>query len=330
MSFFIRTLRDHIGIVVLQFIFFLIFLLSFAMYHLPLEAVIYPTGICILIGTIYAFHPVRKEHEKHITLQRFSEQEAEMLHNQQFPITTEAERDYHIIVDGLCEEIIRTKTETVKARQEMTDYYTTWVHQIKTPIASMRLHLKTVDSSLSRKLTSDLLHIEQYVEMVLTYVRMDADTTDYVFRSIDLDEVIREDVRKLRGDFIVKDLSLNYEPTELTVVTDEKWIAFVIEQILSNALKYTQKGSIHIFSSQPDILCITDTGIGIMPEDLPRVFEKGYTGYNGHSEKRASGIGLYLCKQICDRLGHTIEISSVPDKGTTVKITFPKARLFNK
>lgn len=104
------------------------------------------------------------------------------------------------------------------------------------------------------------------------------------------------------------------------VLTDEKWLSFVIEQLLSNALKYTPSGSITITLEDPLTLCIRDTGIGIAPEDLPRVFEKSYTGYNGRSDKKASGIGLYLCKRICHNLGHTITIESSLDTGTTVRI----------
>ena len=113
---------------------------------------------------------------------------------------------------------------------------------------------------------------------------------------------------------------LEYEPTELQIVTDEKWLSFVIEQILSNALKYTKSGSVKIYLERPKILCIEDTGIGIAPEDLPRIFENGYTGYNGRSDKKASGIGLYLCRRVCDNLGVGISAESELDKGTVIRL----------
>ena len=207
---------------------------------------------------------------------------------------------------------------------DMIDYYTTWVHQIKTPIASMRLHLKREDTSLSRKLSSDLLHIEQYVDMVLTYLRMESDTTDYVFREINLDKLLKENIRRLRGDFIMKNISLNFEVTSVSVITDEKWLSFVIGQILSNALKYTKNGSVTITVEKPKTLCISDTGIGIAPEDIPRVFEKGFTGLHGREYSGASGIGLYLCKEICTKLGIPITIESEIDKGTTVRLNLDK------
>ena len=158
------------------------------------------------------------------------------------------------------------------------------------------------------------------MEMVLTYLKMGSESTDYVFREVSLDKMIREAIRKFRGDFIIKKLRLVYEPVEKTVVSDEKWLSFVVEQILSNALKYTKKGSVRIYMESPETLCIADTGIGIAPEDIPRIFEKGFTGGNGRGDKRASGIGLYLCREICRRLGHRIAISSVVDEGTTVRI----------
>ena len=185
------------------------------------------------------------------------------------------------------------------------------------------------DSKLSRRLASDLLHIEQYVEMVLTYLKMGADSTDYVFRKVYLDKLLRENIRKLRGDFIIKRLNLIYNPSDETVISDEKWLSFVIEQVLSNALKYTQEGSVTISMENPKTLCISDTGIGIAPEDIPRVFEKGYTGCNGRKDKHASGLGLYLCKQICNRLGHEITIVSELEKGTTVKINLNQYTYLN-
>ena len=221
--------------------------------------------------------------------------------------------DYRGIIDHICDEKLETEQNMTKLYDDMIDYYTTWVHQIKTPIASMRLHLKQEDTSLSRKLSSDLLHIEQYVEMVLTYLRMESDTTDYVFRKVNLDKLLKENIRRLRGDFIIKNISLNFEETGVFVITDAKWLSFVIGQILSNALKYTKDGSVTITVEEPKILCISDTGIGIAPEDIPRVFEKGFTGLHGREYSGASGIGLYLCKQICSKLGVPITIESEID-----------------
>ena len=207
------------------------------------------------------------------------------------------------------------------------DYYTVWVHQIKTPIASMRLLLEKEDSTLSRRLSEELFRVEQYVQMVMTYQRLDSDSTDYVFRQTDVDAVIRGAVRKFAPQFISKGIRLDYVPRQASVITDEKWLSFVVEQVLSNALKYTPAGCITIRFLYNNDLAITDTGIGIAPEDLPRIFERGYTGYNGRRDKRASGLGLYLCRRVCDALGHTISIRSAPDAGTTVTINLSQKEL---
>jgi len=165
------------------------------------------------------------------------------------------------------------------------------------------------------------------VEMVLAYLRLDADSTDYVLREYDLDPIVRGAVKKFAGEFIDRRLALELRPTNARVLTDEKWLSFVLEQLLSNALKYTPEGSISIYPEAPDTLCVADTGIGIAPEDLPRVFEQGYTGYNGRLDKRASGLGLYLCRRICRNLGHTITAQSEPGKGTTIRLDLSRKKL---
>ena len=185
--------------------------------------------------------------------------------------------------------------------RDMVDYYTLWAHQIKTPIASMDLQLQSQDTPLARQLSVELARIGQYVEMVLVFLRLDSESTDYVFREYDLDALVRRSLRGFAGEFISRKLKLCYTPMELSVVTDEKWLSFVVEQVLSNALKYTPEGSVFVYLEEPDTLCIRDTGIGIAAEDLPRIYEKSFTGCQGRADHRASGIGLYLCKRICDR-----------------------------
>ena len=206
----------------------------------------------------------------------------------------------------------------------MVEYYTIWAHQIKTPIAAMRLTLQSEDTETARRLSGDLNRIEEYVEMVLTYLRLDSDDTDYLIREHVLDEIIKPAVRKFAREFILKKLSLDYAPTGYTVLTDEKWLSFVIEQIISNAVKYTSEGGVKIYMDETGVLCISDTGIGICAEDLPRIFENGYTGFNGREDKRASGIGLYLCRRITDNLGHGISVESVPGEGTAVRLDLRK------
>ena len=162
--------------------------------------------------------------------------------------------------------------------------------------------------------------------MVLTYLRLEEGGSDYVIRPCSVDEVVRAAVRRFAGEFIDRRIRLDYEPVQWETVTDGKWLTFVVEQLLSNALKYTgQEGVIRIYR-QGDELCIADTGMGIAPEDLPRIFERGYTGGNGRTDRQASGIGLYLCRRICQNLGHTITAVAHED-GTELQIDLQSEKL---
>ena len=230
------------------------------------------------------------------------------------------EEDYQSIIAKLKEEAEMRASSASQDYNNMIEYYTVWAHQIKTPIAAMRLNLQSEDSESARKLMGDLNRIESYVEMVLTFLRLDSDSTDYVIKEHDLDEIIKSSVRKFSREFILKKLTLNYEPVKYKCITDEKWLEFIIEQVISNAVKYTSEGGVRIYMDEPGFLVIEDTGIGISAEDLPRIFENGYTGFNGREDKRASGIGLYLCKRIADNLGHKITAESTPGVGTKMII----------
>lgn len=326
----LRTyLKQHrLGITAIL-LFCLIFFTVFSLYHLPLEAIAYPLLLCILIGAGFVAYDFHKTSAKHRRLWKIRKSSATLLTD--FPqATTIADADYQEIIRLLTAQQAQLETGMTLRYSHMVDYYTAWAHQIKTPIASMRLHLQNEDSQLSRRLSADLFRIEQYVEMVLMFLRLDSDTTDYVIQEYDLDPIVRSTVKKFAGEFISRKLRLEYEPLNTKVFTDEKWLSFVIEQLLSNALKYTQTGSITISLERPGTLCIQDTGIGIAPEDLPRIFEKGYTGYNGRTDKTASGIGLYLCKRICQNLGASISAESTPDQGTVMRIHFPQEKLMTE
>jgi len=327
MRFLFQYLRGHLYFIFIQLLFVCIFAVVFCLYRLPLTAVLYPACICLAIGLLLLGKAVIRAYGKHrqlLALQGLSGSELPGLPEEGGSIE---EQDYLNLIKGLCREMQSMEYESSASRQEMLEYFTVWVHQIKTPISSMRLHLEAEDTRLCQRLKSDLLHIEQYVEMVLTYLKMGSEATDYVFRTVDLDTLIRENIRRLRSDFIMKKLKLVYIPVNAAVITDEKWLSFVLGQLLSNALKYTHEGSVTISMEEPETLCIRDTGIGIAPEDIPRIFEKGYTGCNGHRDKRASGLGLYLCSQICSRLGHELLVESQVEKGTTVRLNLSRCRI---
>lgn len=326
MDLFAKYLKQRWRGIVVGIGFCLIFAISFSLYHLPVAAVIYPTAVCASIGLVLMLIDFRRVKRKHQILQSIQSL-TDMITGTLPSVESVEDEDYQQILRLLSEEHNVYCADTERRYSDMIDYYTIWAHQIKTPIASMRLHLQNEDTALSRKLSSDLFRIEQYVEMVLTFLRLDSEHTDYVFKEHNLDTIIKQTVKKFAGEFIGRKIGLVYEPLNTTVITDEKWLSFVIEQVLANALKYTPSGSITIKLEPEKKLCICDTGIGIAPEDIPRVFENGFTGYNGRSDKKASGIGLYLCKRICNNLGHRIFAESEVDTGTTITIDLVQTKL---
>lgn len=327
MSFF-AYLRERRRVVCAYGLFVLIFLVTFALYHLPLGAVAYPALLCALAGLAMLALDYRAACRRHQLLERLAATPSAALLGDLPAPDTQTEADCQQLIALLRSEHERFCADSAARYDDMVDYYTIWAHQIKTPIASMRLHLQGEDTALSRQLTADLFRVEQYVEMVLMFLRLDSDSTDYVFQTCALDGLVRACVKKFAGEFIRRKIRLDYQPMDAQIVTDEKWLAFVIEQVLSNALKYTPAGgSISIALEAPQTLCIRDTGIGIEPEDLPRIFEKGYTGWNGRTDKQASGIGLYLCRRVCDALGHTITAESAPGCGTCIRIGLERRAL---
>lgn len=247
---------------------------------------------------------------------------------------------YHRLLEN--QSIARSESESSAAirQSQMRDYYSMWVHQIKTPISAMKLLLEAereelgqlmCDDEQSQCLLSDnmnsfedeLFRIEEYVGMALQYQRVSSTENDFVLEKVSVDGVIRDTIKKYAKIMIRRHIGMNYSGTVQEVYTDGKWLAFILEQLLSNAIKYTPQGGVTIETAEEKdrfFITIKDTGIGIKAEDLPRVFEKGYTGYNGHADKKATGIGLYLCRQMADKLGHTIRMESEIGKGTKVWI----------
>lgn len=178
------------------------------------------------------------------------------------------------------------------------------------------------EAELIRPMKMELFKTEQYVEMVLSYLRMGDMSSDLSLQWYSIDDIVRQAVRKYSQLFILKKIHLSYQKCEGMVLTDEKWFLLVLEQLLSNALKYTGQGTISIYMEPgpEEVLVIEDTGIGIQAEDLPRIFEKGFTGYNGRKDKKSTGIGLYLCKSICDKLNHGLTAESEVGRGTKIRL----------
>ncbi|MBR5181108.1 MAG: sensor histidine kinase [Clostridiales bacterium] len=308
MKLFFSYLKSRIRVLILYVVIACVFAASYLLFDMPSIAVLYPLSMSLAIGIIVViidFILFRCRHEKLISEELPSPRD-------------KIEEDYQQIIDKLKEEADLSKMKASEDYNNMVEYYTVWAHQIKTPIAAMRLNLQSEDTESARRLMGDLARIEAYVEMVLTFIRLDSDSTDYLIKEYDLDEIIRPAIRKYSKEFILKKLKLEYEIVDYKVLTDSKWLSFIIEQVISNSVKYTSEGYVKIYMSSPGVLCIEDSGIGIREEDLPRIFENGYTGFNGREDKRASGIGLYLCKRIADNLGHKISAESKQGEGTKI------------
>jgi len=302
-------------------IYLLLLTLAFFLYNLPLEPVLYVAALSLVICLVYLGHDYVKYRNKHLQLQtslKLSEYDLSTLPEPQDLL----EKDYQEIIAKLDMDRKLQEAAFENTRQQMVDYYTLWVHQIKTPISAVRLLLQGEDNELTAELGLELFKIESYVEMVLHYLRIESPSSDFVIKRYNLEDIVKQAVRRYARMFIRKKLNLQLGPLDCEVLTDEKWLVFVIEQVISNAIKYTNSGTISIYldSTRPKTLVIEDTGIGIAPEDLPRVFDPGYTGYIGRLDKRATGVGLYLCKKILTKLSHTIEIESVVEQGTKVLI----------
>lgn len=327
MKLFFSYLRMHTKSLIFILTATLIFSAVFALYDLPLAAVGYAALLTLCVGLAFAFVDFLFFREKHLALLALAKRVQYSLDDLP-PAKSLMEEDYQVILKSLYRNTAELTTQYDRTRLEMIDYYTLWAHQIKTPISAMRILLQADESDDRSALCDSLFKIEEYVGMVLSYLRLDSDTSDFVFQQYSLDSIIRQAVHKYAPLFIRQKIALHYQPPKYTVLTDEKWLLFVIEQLLSNALKYTKSGgSVKIYLQSPATLVIADTGIGIAPEDLPRIGQKGFTGYNGRTDKKSTGIGLYLCRRVLDKLSHTFVVESEIGKGTKVKISLGSVHL---
>ncbi len=318
MKLFLLYLKRHYKIMLMLLLFGGIFAGVFSLYSLPVEAVAYSLVLCAFVGLVLFAAGFALHLRRHVRLKALQNSVTVSLDGLPEPAGT-LERDYQELLRILREHAVQLRLRGENSRRDASDYYTLWAHQIKTPISAMRLLLQSPEPDIAQ-LEAELLQIEQYVGMVLSYQRLEDDASDYLFREYDVDEIIRSCVRRFARLFILRQISLDFPGTGLRAVTDEKWLDFIISQLLSNALKYTPPGGRIRIYRELETLCIADNGIGIRDEDLPRVFEKGFTGYNGREDKKSTGIGLYLCRRACANLGHGISISSRQGRGTTVRL----------
>ena len=224
-------------------------------------------------------------------------------------------------------ELYQQRSDSERKLTDLLDYYTLWVHQIKTPIAASQLLVAEVaDRQLKQQLEQEIFKIDSYTNLVLQYLRLESFHDDLVLKQVQIEDLVKEIIRKYALFFIQKGLNVNLYDLDKEIVTDKKWLLVVIEQIISNSLKYTKEGGLEIYMEGQE-LCIKDTGIGIKNSDVLRVFERGFSGYNGRLTQQSSGLGLYLSKKISEELGHQIRIESEVGKGTTVRIQFAQVNL---
>lgn len=310
-----------------------IFGILFYLYDIPSDAIIYGCELSFAWSAVCLFIDFYKYYKRHKLLH---------INREQFFENAEELPEYMDIIEcdyqELVKELSQVKQDFISqnriAKKELLDYYGMWVHQIKTPIAALDILLQNTERMLYQldekemmqkaisvsDMKMELFKIEQYVEMALNYLRVEDISSDLVFKKHELDDMVRQVIRKYAKIFISKKIKIDFKPTKACIVTDDKWFVFVLEQLISNALKYTKKGQISIYMKEKSLV-IEDTGIGIPAEDLPRIFEKGFTGYNGRENKKSTGIGLYLCKNIMDKLQWNITVDSEVGSGTKIYLT---------
>lgn len=316
---YLYSKRQFFGFVLTWiFLFFLVFFLS----HESMSILWYPTILCLSLFGVYLcydFYLFQKKHNHlknvlnhiHVTTENLPEGENLI------------ECDYKELLEQLFSSK-NTELQNIRLSQNETmEYVTLWTHQIKTPLTALQLLANDIAEPDKTEFFTRLFEIEQYSDMLLQYLRLEGDSTDYVLKAYSLKAMANQSVKYFARIFISKGIAVKIDiPEEVTVVTDEKWIVFVLKQLISNALKYTKQGCITIDMPHKDCLRITDTGMGIAAEDLPRILEQGYTGYNGRKDKKATGLGLFLVARILRQLNHKIEITSKVNVGTKVTILF--------
>lgn len=295
-----------------------LFLLMGYLTGAPLEGMLYAAVLCLCIYALYSALSIRREYQRHRVLEGLCRQP--LLDGDELPAArSPAEEDYRALALLNAQAWHKAQDDMDAMRRERDEYAALWAHQIKVPISAQKLLLAEPKPDASA-LSAELFKIEQYVEMTLGYERLNG-PGDWVLRRCEIGPIMLRCARRFGPLFIQKKLRLDYQPTSLIALTDDKWLAFVLEQLLSNAIKYTRKGVVTLRADEEaQTLMVEDTGIGIAPEDLPRIFDQGYTGLNGRRDKHATGLGLYLCRRALDRLGHTITVESQVGRGTRMTV----------
>ena len=358
---YLKNKKSNIIQVVLAYV---VLLLVIWLYNLPYyEAFLFGIELYGALYIVYLIYDYSVFADKIRTLERNIK--TDDIQNIALPDKkNDVEALYADIIIKLQEQKRKQYDAGVEASRNLKDYYACWAHQIKTPIAAAKLIIQSLDdvvrnlentswgnfcnecydkryddlkNNQSNEKNGDndleMFRIEFYTDAVMDYLRLEDISSDYEFKLCRLDVAVKKVVKKFAPQFIGRHISLHIEQIEDSVCTDSKWLGFIIEQLISNAVKYSKDGgSVRIYTlhgngdikknSKDDSLqlVIEDTGIGINEEDIPRIMERGFTGYNGRLDRKSSGIGLYLCRKAADRLGFVITFDASYKNGTRVVI----------
>lgn len=223
-------------------------------------------------------------------------------------------------------EIKQLRNARIEYQNDVESYFLLWVHQMKTPITASKLILDNPNDENIQHLRQEILQIDNYTNLTLSYLKLMNTTTDMTFSRVSADDLIKPLIKKYSVQFIHNNTRLHYDSSDDIILTDARWSSIMIEQLLNNALKYASGQEIWItFDEEQKKLNIKDTGIGIDSADIPKIFDKGYSGFNGRLNDKSSGLGLFIAKSISERLGHTIDVESEPNVGSTFIIHFAQS-----
>lgn len=307
-------------------------------HEIVLSTLIYIDVLIMLIST--AFTMTRYWFNRQ-WYQKFSSPIDASVTNLSLPITgahSNEQRLYQVYINSLLNGHQMQLNDVLSKQQEQEDFLNAWIHDIKVPLTGIQLLIETSDGKLSEKQVMqteiELKKIENFVEQVIYYSRLDSFSNDYLIQDYSLKKIVNLVIRDNMNLFFSKHIRFSFKNDDISVLTDSKWLRFILNQIITNSLKYTpENGEITISltnNTKETTLSIKDTGIGIPKVDLARVFEKGFTGNNGRQfNQNATGLGLYLAHQLSQKLGHRLSINSSIDQGTTVTIIFPKLAYYN-
>lgn len=323
-AFILRQyLKDRRKVLCVFGIFVICFFFLYFLYDVRLEPAFYTLFLMMLFALPFIVQDIRRYYK---TISKIAEiAHSDFDDNFDLPMANGLiEQCYQAEIKSIVQAWKADRAAWRKAAAERDDYYTLWTHQIKSPLYSMDLMLQTQDM-VPQKWRIELLKVSQYVEMALKYLQLENQSADIYLSQVPVLPLVQEAVKKYSGMFIAKKLRVELKDLDGAILTDQKWFSFMLEQLISNAVKYTEQGGVTISQPSPSQICVSDTGIGISDSDLPLIFEKGYSGFNGRIQKKSSGCGLYLCRKIAKLLGCSLSVTSKLNHGTTVIITLPQA-----